>query len=161
MVMIVKGLRPRIGIVSIAALAFVSCGYAFEITPPSSFLELEDQDPTYALRATSAEGLVLAVRELDNDPYGGMAFWETAVSNELRYTQGYSLLDTTEVRAASGELGTLLEFGRDDATGSYLYSIALFVNDDYIWVVEIGGDEELYQTNRAALDQSLSSFRVD
>ena len=161
MVMRANSLRPCLGFLAIAAFGLVSCGYAFEITPPSSFIELEDQDPTYALRATSAEGLVLGVRELDNDPYGGMEFWVTAVSNELRYSQGYSLLDTTEVRAATGELGTLLEFGRDDATGSFLYSAALFVSDDYIWVIELGGEEDLYQANRTALEQALSSFQID
>lgn len=137
------------------------CGYSFSIAPPRSFVELEDQDYMYALRATSADGLVIAVREIKNDPYGDLQFWVQAVTNELRLGQGYALEEQTETRAASGETGTLLKFGRDDGAQVYRYWVALFADDDHVWVVEAGGREDLFLAEQGAIEQAIESFAIE
>ena len=67
-----------------ASLALVAslagCGPSFQASTPPGFVELEDQTQ-YDYRATNADGLVIAVRELDHEPKGQIDFWTKAIEN--------------------------------------------------------------------------------
>src|SRR4051794_28034833 len=88
----------------LTALLLPSCANHFEAATPAGFVELEHQE-RYDYRATSADGLVIGVRELENDPRGELGFWARAVENQLRNRGGYALLATRDVKSKDGVAG--------------------------------------------------------
>lgn len=133
----------------------------FDLEPPADFVELEEPDwSSYALRATSADGVVIGVREVDDDRAGSLAFWKTAVKNRLRDARGYALLEEAEAKAATGEAGARLRFGRDEAGKSYVYSVDLFVTPGTVYVVEAGGEKAEWAKVQAAVEEALRGFAI-
>lgn len=133
----------------------------FELEPPDDFVELDEPDWSgFAMRATSADGVVIGVREVDNDREGSLTFWTTAVKNRLRDARGYALLEEAEARAATGEAGRRLRFGRDEAGKSYVYAIDLFVTASTVFVVEAGGEKGEWTKVQAEVEESLRGFAI-
>ena len=154
-------MRRFILVISLGLGWLVGCGYAFEASTPSGFVELkEQQDAGYAYRATSADGLVIAVRQLDNDPKGEISFWEQAIENQLRQRAGYSLLEKRDAKSADGTPGRQLRFGHDEGKTPHLYYVALFVNDRHLYLLEQGGTKELVEAHAADLEGAVARFRV-
>ena len=154
-------MRRRMLIFSLGLGWLVGCGYAFEASTPPGFVELEQQqDVGYAYRATSADGLVIAVRQLDNDPKGEISFWEQAIENQLRQRAGYSLLEKRDAKSADGTPGRQLRFGHDEGKTPHLYYVTLFVDDHHIYLIEQGGTKELVEAHAADLDGAVTRFRV-
>jgi hypothetical protein len=148
-------------VVWLALGCLAGCGYAFEASTPPGFVELEQQqDAGYAYRATNADGLVMAVRQLDNDPKGELGFWEQAIENQLRQRAGYSLLEKRDAKSADGTPGRQLRFGHDEGKTPHLYYVTLFVTDRHIFVIEQGGTKELAEAHAADLDGAVIRFRV-
>ena len=140
-----------------------ACAPAFTLPLPERFVALEDQDdnqPSYRLRATTPDGVVLAVRTLDNDVEGSAAFWTEAVTRRVRDQLGYVLLAEDALTAASGQPGTLLRFGRDLEGHGYRYLLALFVTGDTLYLVEAGGREEAYAAQEEALEAAIGAFEL-
>ena len=153
---------------SLVAL-FVALG-AFACTPtfatPRGFVDL-DESGTYDQRATTADGLVLAGREIPNDPEGDLAFWSHAIENQMRMRGGYALLEKRAVKTEKGHSGTELRFGHDEGNRPHLYTVAIFVtkgnllHDGTIYVVEAGGPKELVEKNAASIDWAIRNTRVN
>jgi hypothetical protein len=143
---------------------------AFACTPtfatPKGFVDL-DQGGTYDQRATTADGLVLAGREIENDPEGDLAFWSHAIENQMRLRGGYALLDKQKVKTRNGHEGEILRFGHDEGNEPHLYYVALFVTpgtfweDGTIYLVEAGGPRALVEKNAASIDWAIRNVRVD
>ncbi|HEX6767594.1 MAG TPA: serine/threonine protein kinase [Polyangiaceae bacterium] len=143
---------------------------AFACTPtfatPKGFVEL-DENGTYDQRATTADGLVLAGRKIENDPEGDLAFWSHAVENQMRMRGGYALLEKRKVKTAGGFEGEELRFGHDEGNKPHLYYVALFVTkgnalrDGTIYLIEAGGPKELVEKNTASIDWAIEHARVD
>jgi hypothetical protein len=150
------------------ALAAAGCGPSFAIETPPNFVELDEDYSSYDYRATSADGLVLAVRELDHDPQGELSFWVKAVENRMRERGGYALLESVPTKSADGVAGMQLRFGLDvDASSEgggvgqpHLYYVALFVTPERIFVVEVGGTKELVTAQAQSIEAALRSFRT-
>lgn len=156
-----RGLRALRTLASVALVATASaCGHGFEAKTPSGFVELEE-DSMHAYRAVTADGLVIAVREIEHDPKGEMSFWKSAIENELRRRGGYALLGERDVKTSSGLSGKELRFGHDEGQKPHEYVITLFVTDDWLYLLEAGGTEEQMKKNKAQLDEYVASFRVD
>lgn len=151
--------------VLLVAWALAGCGAGFAIEHPADFVVLEDASSEgrgYALRATSADGVVLAVRALDNERHGSRDFWVEAIRNRLRRDRGYALTSESEVSAASGERGHQMRFGHDDASGRpYVYWVTVFVTDARIFVVEAGGRRDRFEPATAEVERALGTFRID
>ncbi|MBK8994306.1 MAG: serine/threonine protein kinase [Myxococcales bacterium] len=143
----------------LAALPLFGCGHHFETTTPQGFVELEDQE-AYEYRATTADGLVIAVREIEHDPKGEMAFWTRAIENRMRQRGGYALLGTRDVKTKSGLDGKQLRFGHDESGKPHLYYVTIFLTEDYIFLLEAGGTKELMEKGSAGLDQAIDGFRI-
>lgn len=143
-------------------LGAVACGPSFEAQTPSGFVELEERDHSrYDYRATTAEGVVLAVRELDNDVEGEKEFWLTAIRNKMRERGGYALIKETEVQSADGVSGTQLTFGHDDGDNKpHIYHLAIFVTPDTIWLLEAGGTKELVDKSAKQIAGAIAAFRT-
>jgi hypothetical protein len=145
------------------AFASVACGPSFQTATPPGFVELdrEDDDPTYDYRATTADGLVVAVREIDHEPKGELSFWVRAIENEMRNRGGYALLDSKGVQTVQGLSGQQLRFGHDEGKEPHLYLLTVFVTDDYIYLLEAGGTKQLVEANQRQIDSAIQSFRVE
>ena len=143
------------------ALAFTTgCGSSFVPAQPPEFVEVENDHDAYDHRATTADGLVMAVREIEHDPQGKREFWVRAVENRLRDQGGYALLEKREVKNAQGIEGTQLRFGHDEGKTPHLYYVTLFVTEDTIFVLEAGGTKELVERHAQQIDWSIQNFYI-
>ncbi len=145
----------------LAALAVSGCGTSFELKQPSNFVVLDDHRGAYDFRAVDADGVVMAVREVDNNPRGTLYFWEKAVKNRLRTIGGYALAEEKDVHAAGGQRGRQLRFGRDQNGHPYVYWLTLFVTHDRVYVVEAGGRQDNFQPVQAKVERAIAQFHID
>jgi len=135
-------------------------GSAFFTATPPGFVELEDQEPDYQYRATSADGVVVAIREIEHEPKGDKEFWVQAIRNRMRERAGYALLATQPVKTKSGMEGTQLQFGHDEKGQSMLYTLTIFVTEDHIFLLEFGGTKEEMTRQAAHLAWVVENFRM-
>lgn len=143
----------------VAAALLSACGApALHVT--DDFVVLEDDPGPYDERATTARGVVVAVREADNRVGGSLAFWVEAIESQLRLHGGYALLETREVRSADGVPGSQMRFGRDESGRPFAYWVTVFVTDRSLHVLEAGGRQDRFEEARAAVEQTIARFEV-
>jgi len=136
-------------------------GRSFFVAVPPGFVELQNQEPEYSYRATSADGVVVAVREIKHEPKGDATFWVQAIQNRMRSMAGYAQLETVEVATKSGLKGKQLRFGHDEKGEPLLYTITVFVTEKYIYLVEFGGTKEEMSRLSKNLDWVVENFRTN
>ena len=141
-----------IGWIVSGALMLVGCG-GVNMNTPAGFAEVDDDD-TYAYRATSAEGVVLAVREEANDPHGNLDFWASALRYELE-RKGYSSVDKEDVRSPSGVEGRQMRYRVTHNGRPHVLWITVFVTDRTVFVVEAGGDVAHFERVENAVDKAV------
>lgn len=152
-------MRLQAAAVMSLALVTLGCSVPFQAAAPAGFVVLEDQHHQgYDFRATDPDGLVLAVRSIDNDPRGDQQFWSQAIANRLRDMGGYSLLERREVKVKSGHAGVQFRFGHDEGRTPHLYTLTLFVTPDRLFVLEAGGEKKLFESNTAKVDAFVNDF---
>jgi len=150
--------------ISIALLLILgltpACGRPFEAKTPAGFVELEEKHSDYDYRATTADGLVVAIRVEEHKPRGELTFWERAVENQLRMRGGYALLDTRDVQNANGIAGRQLRFGHDEAGKPHLYYVTIYPTKRKLFILEAGGWSEEVEKNTALVEEAIARFRV-
>ena len=151
--------RAALTLALLLALVVAGCGRPFDVKTAPGFVPLEDQ-ATYAYRATTPEGIVFAVRVVEDEKRGDLAFWTQAVTLQLRDVMGYALLASDEVVSFDGTKGRRLEFGHDEDGKPYAYTVALFLAQDRLFMVETGGAKATYDPARPSLDWMTRSVRV-
>ena len=153
----------KLPLIVVTVLLVVGCGPSFEAQTPSGFVELEQSGHgAYDYRATTAEGVVIGIREIDNDAEGEREFWLTAIRNKMRERGGYALIEEVAVKSADGVAGTQLKFGHDDGNNKpHLYELTVFVTAKKIWLIEAGGTKELMEKESAKVAQAVTSFRTN
>ncbi|UJR81302.1 serine/threonine protein kinase [Sandaracinus amylolyticus] len=145
------------------ALTLGACGPHFGIDTPDDFVSLDEgtqQQRGYAMRATTADGVVIAVREIDDPRRGTRDFWVEAIRNRLRRAGGYALLEEEDIRAASGDTGHQMRFGRDESGRPYAYWITVFVREGRVTVVEAGGRREVFDEEVEDVRRAIASIRI-
>lgn len=142
----------------LGASQLLSAGCAPLMNAPPGFVEVEGEP--YSFRASNADGLVIAVREIAHDPKADSAFWVRAIENELRLGRGYALLTVQDVQTAKGLQGKQLRFGHDEGATPHLYWVAVFVTDAKLYVVEVGGTKELVETNETLLARAIRDLNA-
>lgn len=150
--------RPWTAAALAACFWLAGCSSTFHAPP--GFAELDDED-SYDHRATTADGLVIATRELDNDPKAGLDFWLRAIENELRLRGGYALLEQRDLTAKSGARGKELRFGHDEGQTAHLYRVAVFVDASSIHLIEAGGTREQVEKHAAQIDWAMKNQPLD
>lgn len=158
-----RGASVRLGALSAllivcAPIVGASSACAPVLTPPPGFVEVKGAP--YTFRASTADGLVISVRELEHEPKGDLEFWASAVENELRLDRGYALLSTQDVKTNQGLVGKQLRFGHDEEARPHLYWVSVFVTDSHLYVVEAGGTQELMEANEATLTAALAGLHT-
>lgn len=157
----VKRMIRFLGAIGVVLLAS-ACSPHFRMSTASDFGVLEDSSP-YDFRAATPDGLVIGVRELQfKKRQGELEFWAKAIENELRLDRGYVLLGAKPYRTDSGLQGTQLRFGIDRDGESQEYLVTMFSIEKgkkrRLFIVEVGGREELVKAHRKQIDWSLSGF---
>lgn len=143
------------------ALSLVACGRPFKVSTAPGFVPLEDQTPFgYAYRATTPEGVVMAIRVIDDEDRGDLAFWTQALTLQLRDVQGYALLQTLDTKSRDGTPGKLLELGHDEDNKPFTYWVAIFLAQGRLFVVEAGGQKEAFERAQPNVEWMLASVKV-
>jgi hypothetical protein len=144
-----------------AGLLLAACGPSFSAQKPAGFVEIEQANDVYDYRVSTAKGVVIAVREIDNEAEGEAEFWLTAIKDQMREQGGYALIESVAVKSGDGVPGTQLRFGHDDGNNNpHLYYLTVFVTEPTIWLVEAGGTKELVTKEQAKIDQAIAGFRT-
>ncbi|MBL8612415.1 MAG: serine/threonine protein kinase [Myxococcales bacterium] len=143
-----------------AALALLAgCGRPFKIQTAPGFIELENQ-AEYAYRATTPEGVVVAVRVVDDESRGDIDFWTKALVLQLRDVSGYALLSTKEVTSLDGTKGKELRFGHDEDNKPFVYVLSVYLAQGRLFLVEAGGSKEQMDRAQASVDWMMKSVKV-
>jgi hypothetical protein len=144
-------------LVLLATLSW-ACGRASFHTPPQ-FAKLEHKEP-YTQRATSAEGVVIAVRKVSLAEPASLAFWTEAVAKRLQSSQGYALISSRDVKAKSGHAGKLLALGRDQNGRTFDYWVGIFPVARRLYLFEVGGRRDRFEQAKPEVEQALSSLSI-
>jgi len=163
-----RGLGLRVGLLAGLLVALSGCASSpFVIDTPPDMVEVTtERDPVFNYRATSMEGAVLGVRVLD-EPAGkdvespGQTFWVDAIKRNLRVHKGYALTGEEAIKSANGVPGTLLKFGRDQRSESYIYWVAIFRTDANLHLIDAGGRAEHFTQSQPAIEKALASYKVN
>ena len=131
----------------------------FRVNTPSGFAQLSD-DERYDYRATNADGVVIAVRAVRNEPEANLEFWGRVVDERLR-RQGYVPEgDPAPVRSANGLTGVMFRYGCTVGGREHRYQVAVFVRARKVFVLEAGGDREVFDPAAPAVARAFASFRT-
>ncbi len=137
------------------------CGRPFDVKTAPGFVPLENQSASsYDYRATTPEGVVVAVRVVEDEKRGDLAFWTQALTLQLRDVSGYALLDAVDVRSLDGTPGKLLKFGHDEADKPFAYWVTIFPAQGRLFLVEAGGAKDPFERARPNVEWMLASVRV-
>ncbi len=142
-----------------AVTLVAGCGKPFDVKTAPGFVPLENQ-ASYDYRATTPEGVVVAVRVIDDEKRGDLAFWTQALTLQLRDVSGYALLDVSDVASRDGTQGKLLKFGHDEDDKPYAYWVTIYAAQDRLFLVEAGGAKEVFERARPNVEWMLKSVRV-
>ena len=141
----------------------VGCAPSYLIPLPDRFATLREdrvgERNGYRFRATTPDGVVVAVKHLDREADGALEFWSEAVSSQLREGHGYALLGDEDIAVASGETGHLMRFGRDLEGHTYRFTVVVFVFEDHLVLVEAGGREVPYGVLESDIEASIRRMR--
>ena len=141
------------------ALSLTGCGRPFKVETAPGFIELTGQDE-YAYRATTPDGVVVAVRVVEDENRADVDFWAKAVTLEMRDVSGYALLGSRDVTSRDGTKGKELRFGHDEDKKPYEYVVQLFAAQNRLFVVEAGGTKEQMTRAHASIDWMMQSVKV-
>ncbi len=156
---IIRAFALAAGVFAVAA-TWGCGGHSFSVGTPAGFVVLDDQEPSYDYRATTADGVVIGIREIKHEPKGDDAFWVQAVKNQMRAMAGYALLDTTTVATKGGLRGTQMKFGHDEKGEPLQYTVTVFVTEKKIYVVEFGGTKAQLDRLDAQMKWVIESFQA-
>ncbi len=125
---------------------------------PSGFVFFDRE--TDGVKALSADGVRLKTSRLDNKPRSEAKLWNNALELRLK-NQGYRIISkrdfVTETKLKGRMLETLYNVnGRD-----FTYLTAVFIKDDYIYLVEAAGPYKVFKSHRENIVASLKSFRLN
>ncbi len=137
-------------------LPAVACA-GLRIQAPSGYAEV--QSHTFQQKLVSPGGTVIAVRHFANpDPRAGLAYWAEALEYQKTTREGMTLAARDAIATESGLDGVLFDFEVGERPGHILYLIALFVIDDSIYTIEVGGTPEAVADGRETILAAIKSF---
>lgn len=140
------------------ALAGAGCSRPYDIKTPPGFVELDADRLDYDYRASSAEGVVTALRVVDTDRKGDLAFWSSVVTARVRDELGYAPSGASDLGQGGGPKGRLLRFVYEYGGKTYRYEVALFVGGGRLYLLESGGRKDLFDRQAEALAWQRRGF---
>ena len=153
-----KALAPALAVL-LALATLAGCSPTGTLRPPSGFAELDGKRP-FDYRATSADGVVLAVRAEPNEPRGSTEFWASALDLRLRRA-GYASVASRAVTTSAGVAGRQMRYAREEEGRTYAYWVTVFTTKDRVYLVEAAGDREAFGPSEKAIEGAVLSFRTE
>lgn len=153
--------RHAIGFAGLA-LILLGCQPTL-VRTPAQFVRVDERSGgPYDYRATSADGVVLAARVIPQDAESGgdLRFWCDAIIRRLRLQRGYALDSEQDVKTKSGQAGKQLRFGHDQGGKPYRYWVAVFVVEDRIYLLEMGGQAARFDARVDAFNEVVADLRI-
>lgn len=143
-------------------LPLAACGRPFRVNTPPGFVELDGQSNTtgYAYRSTSPEGVVVAVRVMEDEDRADLGFWTKSIILQMRDVSGYALVKTTDVVSLDGTPGKRLELAHDEDGKPYVYWVTVFVAQGKLFVAEAGAPKDLFERSQASVEWTMKSLKV-
>ena len=142
-------------LLALASLSILAAACGPKLAPPPSFAAIDGHD--YDYRATTAQGVVVAVRKEANDPRADVGFWARAIDLKLS-RDGYARASEAKVKTDRGLDGIELAYARADQGRTTRYEVALFVDGSRLYVVEAGGDAEDFDPARPDVEKAIRSL---
>ncbi|MBX3190170.1 MAG: serine/threonine protein kinase [Labilithrix sp.] len=152
-------MRLHLFTILLGIFVVAGCGRPFDVHTAPGFVPLENQTD-YDWRATTPEGVVVAVRVVEDETRGDLGFWTQAVTLQLRDISGYALLESADTTSLDGTKGRLLKFGHDEDDKPYVYWVAIFAAQGRLFFVEAGGARELFERARPNVEWTMKTVRV-
>ncbi len=154
-------LRPAMLAVSLATtLACASgCSTTARLDTPSGFATL-GHDATFAYRATSARGVVLAARAEKNELRANTEFWAESIDLRLAGA-GYVKRSEQAVKSRGGLEGKQLRYTLTRNAREHRYWVTVFVKGDHVVLVEAAGDTAHFAPAEATVERAIASVQVD
>ncbi len=137
----------------------VGCGRPFDVKTAPGFVALENQ-AQHDFRATTPEGVVVAVRVVPDEDRGDLSFWTKALTLQMRDVSGYALLESVDVVSADGTKGRLLKFGHDEDKKPYAYWLGIYPAQGRLFLVEAGGTKDAFDRALPNVEWTMKSVRV-
>jgi len=139
-------------------LATSACSRHFVPATPPGFVDMGTVYADGEYRATTADGVVIGIRNVDNEPKGELPFWSRALENRMREVGGYALIEKRQVTNRAGATGTQLRFGHDEGKTPHLYWVTIFVTDKRIFILEAGGTKAEMERQEAQISWAIQNF---
>ena len=143
----------------LASVSATGCGRPFKVETAPGFIELSGQNE-YAYRATTPEGVVVAVRVVEDEDRADVDFWAKAVTLQMRDVSGYALTSSKDVQSRDGTKGKELRFGHDEDKKPYEYVVQLYAAQGRLFVVEAGGAKEQMDRAKDSVAWTMKSVKV-
>ncbi len=148
-----------VGTLALTALAGAAgCSTSARLETPGGFATL-GKDTTYAYRATSARGVVLATRTEKNDLHGNTEFWAESIDLKLSRA-GYVKRSESTVRARGLE-GRQLRYTLERNAREQRYWVTVFVSGEKVVVVEAAGDAVHFAQAEPTVERAIASLKID
>lgn len=150
------------GLVLLALFTLSACS-TFDVVTPSNMVSVEKSKREYV--AMTHDGVILRalVHKQGRGKDVGRAsldFWVNSVTERMRTRGGYALLAQSEVKSSNGVPGAHLQFGRDQAGVTHLYTVTIFVTKKNIHIIDAGGTKELFDATKSSVEGALKSYNV-
>lgn len=143
-----------------AALSTSACGVT--LRAQDGFARIDDDH--YDRRVASPDGVVVGVRVLRNRPEASLDFWARAVDERMR-ARGYEPDgDPRATQTAAGMRGVQLRYLQAVGGRPHRYWATVFVRPggflrpSKIYVVEAGGDAEVFDRAVPQVDRTIASL---
>lgn len=144
-------------IIALFFFSFTSCGPSYVMDPPDEFAHFH-KDKRF-LKYISSDGVRVKVSSLKNEPSGDVTMWQNAIQKYLSI-KGYHLAEKKEIATSENLKGVYTEYLYSYNAEPYVYGIALFVKDEYIFLIEAGGPKQKYLAHRDRMLKAVNTFKV-
>lgn len=146
---------------ALALVVAAGCGAGAQLTTPSGFGVLDDQKE-YVYRATSPDGVVLAIRGEPNELRANLEFWADALDRKLRNQSYTPDGEPAAARSSAGIPGKQLRYTMIVNGRPHRYWLTVFVTEGKVWMVEAGGDKDRFTgKTEDAVKKAIESFTLN
>ncbi len=147
----------RIAILTLICASLLAAGCeTIEYKKPEGFARYKREGKV--IKAISADGVVIKVNMIKNDPYGDSRMWMESVNLYLK-GKGYKKLTGREITAGSNLKGIYTEYIYRYYGRNYIYSLTLFADEKQLYLVESGGRENDYKKRRESIIAAIKSLK--
>lgn len=138
-----------------AALLGTACE-TLEYKKPEGFAEYKRKGKQ--IKAISADGVVIKINIIKNEPYGDSRMWMELVDLSLK-GKGYKKLNGREISVAGSLKGIYTEYLYRHYGRNYIYSLTIFADGKQLYLVESGGLENYYKKRKDLVFTAIKSLK--